>query len=185
MRSQYWHYGHWLATKRACFFFIKVQKCRLDSKKRPPWFMKKAALIHENTFFKPLILVSMLHLQVTNYRNFRLVIFNWPVASGGWRGFSLSPVFGQTANSYSKASRYMASSCTDLAGASFWIGSKKIWAEWIYAVKTLSSTIFWSSRFHLIKHGHLNIWTELLYLIFPHEADLLTLKMSHKLTQYL
>ena len=29
---------------------------------------------------------------------------------------------------YSKASRYLASSCTDLAGALFWIGSKKIWA---------------------------------------------------------
>ena len=28
---------------------------------------------------------------------------------------------------YSKASRYMASSCTDLAGARFWIGSKNIW----------------------------------------------------------
>ena len=38
---------------------------------------------------------------------------------------------------------------------------------------------------HQIIHGLLNIWTELLYLTFPHEADLLTLKMSHKLTQYL
>jgi hypothetical protein len=28
---------------------------------------------------------------------------------------------------YSKASRYTASSCTDLAGARFWIGSKNIW----------------------------------------------------------
>ena len=28
-------------------------------------------------------------------------------------------------------------------------------------------------------------WTELLYLTYPHEADLLTLIMSHKLTQYL
>ena len=37
----------------------------------------------------------------------------------------------------------------------------------------------------LIIHGLLNIWTELLYLTFPHEADLLTLKISHKLTQYL
>ena len=36
-----------------------------------------------------------------------------------------------------------------------------------------------------LRHGLLNIWTELLYLTFPHEADLLTLKMSHKLTQYL
>ena len=36
-----------------------------------------------------------------------------------------------------------------------------------------------------IRHGLLNIWTELLYLTFPHEADLLTLIMSHKLTQYL
>ena len=28
---------------------------------------------------------------------------------------------------YSKASRYTASSCTDLAGARFWIGSKNLW----------------------------------------------------------
>ena len=34
-------------------------------------------------------------------------------------------------------------------------------------------------------HGLLYIWTELLYLTCPHEADLLTLIMSHKLTQYL
>ena len=39
--------------------------------------------------------------------------------------------------------------------------------------------------FHWLGHGLLNIWTELLYLTFPHEADLLTLIMSHKLTQYL
>ena len=36
-----------------------------------------------------------------------------------------------------------------------------------------------------LNHGLLNIWTELLYLTFPHEADLLILIMSHKLTQYL
>ena len=52
---------------------------------------------------------------------------------------------------YSKASRYTASSCTDLAGARFWIGSKKIWDERIYEVKTLSSTVFWSSCLHPIK----------------------------------
>mgnify|MGYP006975744387 FL=1 len=69
MRSQYWHYGHWLATKRACFFFIKVQKDRFDSRKRPSRFMQKAALTH---LFKPIILVSRLHLQVTNFWNFRL-----------------------------------------------------------------------------------------------------------------
>ena len=45
---------------------------------------------------------------------------------------------------YSKASRYTASSCTDLAGARFWIGSKRIRDEQIYVVKTLSSTVFWS-----------------------------------------
>ena len=43
---------------------------------------------------------------------------------------------------YSKASRYTASSCMDLAGAHFQIGSKNIWAERIYVVKTLSSTVF-------------------------------------------
>ena len=32
-------------------------------------------------------------------------------------------------------------------------------------------------------HGLLYIWTELLYLVCPHEAALLTLTMSHKLTQ--
>ena len=37
----------------------------------------------------------------------------------------------------------------------------------------------------LTVHGLLDIWTELLYLTFPHEADLLTPIMSHKLTQYL
>ena len=37
----------------------------------------------------------------------------------------------------------------------------------------------------LIRHGLLYKWTELLYLSCPHEADLLTLIMSQKLTQYL
>ena len=31
-----------------------------------------------------------------------------------------------------------------------------------------------------IKHGLLNIWAELQYLTFPHEADLFTLIMPHK-----
>ena len=35
-----------------------------------------------------------------------------------------------------------------------------------------------------VSHGLLNIWKELLFLIFPHEADLFTLIMSPKLTQY-
>ena len=35
----------------------------------------------------------------------------------------------------------------------------------------------------ILTHGLLNIWMELLYLTCPHEADLLTLIMSHKLTQ--
>ena len=52
---------------------------------------------------------------------------------------------------YSKASRYTASSCTDLAGALFRIGSKKIWDERIYEVKTLSSMVFSSSCLHPIK----------------------------------
>ena len=37
---------------------------------------------------------------------------------------------------------------------------------------------------NILNHGLLNIRTELLYFTFPHEADLLTLVMSHKLTQY-
>ena len=52
---------------------------------------------------------------------------------------------------YSKASRYTASSCTDLDNARFWIGSKKNWDERIYVVKTLSSTVFWWSCLWLIK----------------------------------
>ena len=40
-------------------------------------------------------------------------------------------------------------------------------------------------KFRFLVHGHLNIWTELLYLAFPHVADILTLIMSHKLTQHL
>ena len=36
-----------------------------------------------------------------------------------------------------------------------------------------------------VGHGLLNIWMELLYLTFPHEADFLTLIMSLKLTQHL
>ena len=40
-------------------------------------------------------------------------------------------------------------------------------------------------KLYAISHGLLNIWTELLYLTFPHEADILTLIMSHKLTQHL
>ena len=36
-----------------------------------------------------------------------------------------------------------------------------------------------------LEHGLLNIWSELLYLTCPHEADFLTLIMPHKLTQYL
>ena len=54
-------------------------------------------------------------------------------------------------NIYRKALRYTASSCTDLSGARFWMGSKKIWDEWIYEVKTLSSTIFWVLCLHSIK----------------------------------
>ena len=51
-----------------------------------------------------------------------------------------STILNQKVNS--KASRYTASSCTDLAGARFWIGFKKTWDERIYEVKTLSSTVF-------------------------------------------
>ena len=47
--------------------------------------------------------------------------------------------FGSIFTKYNKASRYPASSCTDLAVARFWIGSKKIWDKWIYVAKTLSS----------------------------------------------
>ena len=42
---------------------------------------------------------------------------------------------------YSKASRYTASSYTDLDNARFWIGSKKIWDAQIYVVETLNCTL--------------------------------------------
>ena len=48
---------------------------------------------------------------------------------------------------YSKASRYTASSCTDLDNARFWIGSKKIWDARIYVVRTFRYTNFWDARF--------------------------------------
>ena len=43
----------------------------------------------------------------------------------------------------------------------------------------------WFDTTHMGMHGLLYKWTELLYLTCPHEADLLTLIMSQKPTQYL
>ena len=54
---------------------------------------------------------------------------------------------------YSKASRYMASRCTDLDNARFLIGSKKIWGERIYIVKTLSYTFFDDIAFALLSNS--------------------------------
>ena len=71
-----------------------------------------------------------------------LVIWNFPFKKSNWI---------YDCGIYSKASRCMATNCTDLAGAHFWNGSKQIWDEQIYAVKTLSSTVFWSSCLHPIK----------------------------------
>ena len=53
---------------------------------------------------------------------------------------------------YSKASRYVASSCTDLAGARFWIGSKKIWDERIYVVKPWGARFFDHLAFTLLSN---------------------------------
>ena len=52
---------------------------------------------------------------------------------------------------YSKASRFTASSWTNLDNARFWIGSKKIWDAWIFVAKTLSCTVFWCFCLCLIK----------------------------------
>ena len=51
---------------------------------------------------------------------------------------------------YSKASRYTASSCTDLADARFWIGSKNIWAEQIYVLKPWATRFFDDLAFTLL-----------------------------------
>ena len=55
---------------------------------------------------------------------------------------------------YSKASRYTASSCTDLDHARFWIGSKKIWDTRFFDKLTWDARIFlfcpknfWDARF--------------------------------------
>ena len=56
-------------------------------------------------------------------------------------------------SSYSKASRYTASSCTDLAGALFWIGFKNIWAEWIYVVKPWAARFFDDLAFALLSNS--------------------------------
>ena len=80
--------------------------------------------------------------------------------------------------SYSKASRYTASSCTDLAGAHFWIGSKKIWDELIYEVKTLSSTVFWSSCLHPIKFKSCTNFELHEFFLFPKNVHLKALLYS-------
>ena len=54
-----------------------------------------------------------------------------------------------------------------------------------YFIGTLISYISMQQEIIALNHGLLDIWTELLYLTFPHEVDLLTLRMLHKLTQYL
>ena len=67
--------------------------------------------------------------------------------------------------------RYTTSSCTDLAGAGLWIGTKNTWAEQMYVVKTLSSTYqvtkvarIWAARvFSFPKNVHLKA---LLYILF-------------------
>ena len=72
---------------------------------------------------------------------------------------------------YSKAARYTASSCTDLAGARFWIRSKKIWDERIYVVKTLSSTVFWPSCLHPILSNKSCTNFELNDFFYPHTGQ--------------
>ena len=47
---------------------------------------------------------------------------------------------------YSKASRYTASSCTDLDNARFWIGSKKPWDARFLINCYLRCTFFWEAR---------------------------------------
>ena len=45
-------------------------------------------------------------------------------------------------STYSKASRYTASSCTDLDSARFWIGSKKPWEARFFIFLSLDTRIF-------------------------------------------
>ena len=50
---------------------------------------------------------------------------------------------------FSKASRYMAFSCTDLDNARFWLGSKKVLDKQIYVVKTLHCMFLYDLAFAL------------------------------------
>ena len=57
---------------------------------------------------------------------------------------------------YSRASRYTASSCTDLDNARFWIGSKKFWDTrflmnfiWDARIFDFFPKIFWDARFFI------------------------------------
>ena len=61
-----------------------------------------------------------------------------------------------TDGTYSKASRYTASSCMDLNNVRFWIGSKKFWNAWIYIVRTFRCTRFLYELFSLVYDF---IWT--------------------------
>ena len=73
----------------------------------------------------------------------------------------------------------------DILETIYFMGLKivKIWFELCFPQNSGSFQL--SQDGHMLIHGLLYKWTELLYLTCPHEADLLTLIMLHKLTQYL
>ena len=59
--------------------------------------------------------------------------------------------------------------CTDLTltGARFWTGSKEIWDERIYVVKTLSSTVFDHLAFTLLSKQKMHKFWAALVFSFP------------------
>ena len=65
----------------------------------------------------------------------------------GFKPFLKSHLHGQNPKLYSKALRYMALSSTDLAAARLWIGSKTIWDERLYVVRTFKCTNFEMNKF--------------------------------------
>ena len=76
---------------------------------------------------------------------------------------------------YSKASRYTASSCTDLDSARFWIGSKKPWDARFWIIFTLAA------RFCTILHDFARnfIFSNLVSIIFSAFKN--ELKSQHRL----
>ena len=168
------NWTNFIIVKFQNFHFLKVPYfCRIDS--GPIWkFVHK--FFWPNHFKKSCIHVRLWEITKSSFRRKGLKIFHFSTlwiwkfgtfdknSKGLLQGPRLmswttkSPIGGNhwvSTNNLqcvcSEALKYTASSCTDLADARFWIGSKNNAAERIYVVKTLSSTIFWSFCLHPIK----------------------------------